>query len=131
VKFNTLQFAAVITAAKAAAANSPRWLRAIERATAALMNGELIVTVIADNRSLVMSANGPYWVVNGHCQCAAAKAGHRECYHRAAARLVEMYEDAPAVETKSTPAAPVITRSIERDYNGSQVAAVRCNGWMV
>jgi hypothetical protein len=99
MNFDITKFAAIVAAAKTAAANSPRRIRAIEKAAAALLNGELIITTLSAGHALVTSANGSYWV-NGACQCAAAKAGHRECYHRAAARLVEMCEEAPAVDTK-------------------------------
>ena len=96
--FNTLQFAAVIETAKAKASNSPRWLRAIDRAAQALQSGELIVTLLADV-ALVTSNNGSYHV-NGHCECEASRRGHAECYHRAAVRLVELYEAAEPVATK-------------------------------
>lgn len=127
---NQAKIAAIVAAAKTAAANSPRWIRAIERAAAALANGELIVT-LCGSKSLVTSANGSYWV-NGACQCKAAKAGHAECYHRAAARLVEMYEaEIYAPKPEPPKRQPTITRSIERDYNGVKVVAVRCNGWLI
>jgi hypothetical protein len=115
-KFNRVVMAAVKRT------NDIKWLRAIERAQAGILSGELIVTVLGDDHALVTSANGSYWV-NGACQCRAAQNGHRECYHRAAARLVEMYESAPE--------APRIVRSIEQDHNGNRVKVVRCDGWTI
>ena len=96
--FNTLQFAAIIETAKSRAAASPRWLRAIERAATALQNGELCVTLLVGG-ALGASNNGSYFV-NGHCECEASRRGHAECYHRAAVRLVELYEAAEPVATK-------------------------------
>jgi hypothetical protein len=116
-KFNNV----VMDAMKAT--NDLKWLRAIERAHAGILSGELIVTIIGDDHALVTGANGSYWV-NGSCQCRAAQVGHRECRHRAAARLWEIYESAPARE-------PRITRSIEQDYKGNRVHVVRYDGWMV
>jgi len=85
----------VVAAAKKAASAHPAWIRAIDRAAAALASGELIVTLLADG-ALVTSPRGSYHV-NGCCECEAARRGHRECYHRAAVRLVELAETAPAV----------------------------------
>lgn len=133
MNFDQARFAAVVAAAKAKAANSPRWIRAIDRAAAALTSGELIVTTLAHG-ALVTSPNGSY-LANGACGCKAAQNGHKECRHRAAARLVELYETAPEPETKPTPkrqpTQPTITRSVERDYTGARVRVTRCDGWMI
>ncbi len=104
--------AEVVIAAKAKAVE-PKWRRAIDRAAAGLLSGELIVTTLAHG-ALVTTPNGTYHV-GGHCECKAAQNGHRECYHRAGARLVELMEAAP--ERK----APRITRSIK---NGPSVGAM-------
>lgn len=128
--FNQIQFAKVVETAKTKAASSPRWIRAIDRAAAALMSGELIVTTLADG-ALVTSANGSYHA-NGSCQCKAAAAGHAECYHRAAARLVELYEETSEPETKPAPRSPRVTRSVERDVvTRRRVRVTRCDGWAI
>jgi hypothetical protein len=103
MQFNQAQFAAIVADAKAKAASSPRWVRAIDRAAQALQSGELIVTLLHDG-ALVTSANGSYFV-NGHCECEASRRGHAECYHRAAVRLVELYEAADGSEPVATKAA--------------------------
>ncbi len=128
---DSAKFAAVVTAAKAQAAKASRWLRAIDRAAAALKSGELIVTTLR-NGALVTSANGSY-LANGECQCKAFVNGHKECKHRAAARLVEMYEAAPEpTAPKPAKKAPVITRSIERDVRtGQRYTVVSCDGWAI
>ena len=81
----------IVAAAKAKAANSPRWIRAIDRAAEALASGELVVTLL-HNGALVTSPRGSYFV-NGCCECEASRRGHTECYHRAAVRLVELLEN--------------------------------------
>lgn len=118
-----------IDAAKAAALSSPGWMRAIEEAAAALIAGELIVTTLVDG-ALVTSASGTYHA-NGHCTCAAAKKGDEECYHRAAACLVDMYEVALARPTKPAPRPPRVTCSIETDRAGVKLTVTRCDGWMI
>lgn len=129
MRFDTLKLAAIVAAAKSAA-SSPSRLRAIEKAASALMNGELIVTTLIDSHALVSSTNVSYWI-NSSCQCKAAKAGHRECCHKVAARMVEIYEVAPTVKTKPVTTASTITRSIETDYTGVKCVTVRCNGWLI
>ncbi|MGH9754950.1 MAG: hypothetical protein ACREA2_19405 [Blastocatellia bacterium] len=132
---NQAKFAQVVAAAKAKAANSPAWLKAIDRAAAAILSGDMCVSLFADGTALVTTPNNSY-VVNGHCACRAAQHGHKECYHRAGKRLAELYDEAPestpAPEAAPAPKAPTITRSIERDpRNGVKVVAVRCNGWLI
>jgi hypothetical protein len=93
---NTEKFNSIVEAAKAKAANDPKWLRAIEKAAAQILSGEIIVTTLAHG-TLVTTANGTY-AANGHCNCEAARRGHTQCYHRAAARLMDIYETEAAAE---------------------------------
>ncbi len=86
---NTEKFNEVVEAAKAKTTDA-KWLRAIEKAAKAILSGELIVTTLAHG-ALVTSSNGTY-AANGVCNCAAARKGHTACYHRAAARLMDLYE---------------------------------------
>jgi hypothetical protein len=86
---NTEKFNSIVEAAKAKT-NDPKWTRAIEKAAKAILSGELIVTTLAHG-ALVTSSNGTY-SANGHCNCEAARKGHSQCYHRAAARLMDLYE---------------------------------------
>jgi len=101
MNFNQAQFATVVADAKAKATNSPRWIRAIDRAAEALASGELVVTLL-HNGALVTSPRGSYFVSN-HCECEASRRGHRECRHRAAVRITELLaaETAPAVSRAS------------------------------
>jgi hypothetical protein len=127
------KFAAVVAGAKAAAADSPRWLRAIDRAAEGILSGELIVTILYHG-ALVTGSNGSY-LANGSCECKAFQNGHKECKHRAAARLMELYEATPATKPArlaSAPREPQITRSIERDVvTGTRVKVVLCDGWAI
>src|SRR5262245_37513424 len=96
---NTEKFNQVVSDAKAKTSD-PRWLRAIERAAAAIISGEMIVTTLTDG-ALVTTANGTY-AANGHCNCEAARKGHTQCKHRAAARLMDIYERETAAEAVFT-----------------------------
>jgi hypothetical protein len=86
---NTEKFNSIVEAAKAKTSD-PKWLRAIEKAAKAILSGEMIVTTLAHG-ALITTANGTY-AANGHCNCEAARRGHTQCYHRAAARLMDIYE---------------------------------------
>jgi hypothetical protein len=86
---NETKFNEVVASAKAKT-NDPKWTRAIEKAAKAILSGEIIVTTLAHG-ALVTTANGTY-AANGHCSCEAARRGHAACYHRAAARLMDLYE---------------------------------------
>ena len=120
-----------IATAKQKAAGNARWIRAIERADNALQSGELCVTLLAHD-ALVTSPRGSYRV-NGHCECEAARRGHRECYHRAAVRLTEM------LETETATSRPIgldvkaarITRSVESNHTGVKYNVVRVDGWAI
>jgi len=90
---NTEKFNSIVEAAKAKAAGDAKWIRAIERAAQGILSGELIVTTLAHG-ALVTTPRGTY-AANGHCNCEAARRGHTQCYHRAAARLMDIYETAP------------------------------------
>jgi hypothetical protein len=123
---NQIKFEKVVEAAKAKAAGHPEWLRAIEKASAGILDGSLIVTLFADDTALVTSTNGSYRV-NGQCSCAART---KHCYHRAAKRLMTIYESEP--EIIPAPVAPEITCSVERDViTRRRVKVTRCNGWMI
>jgi hypothetical protein len=87
---NKAKFERVVEEAKANEANDPKWLRAVKKAAKAILCGEMIVTPLGHG-ALVTTANGTY-AANGHCNCEATRRGHTQCYHRAAARLMDLYE---------------------------------------
>ena len=82
-----------IETAKAKAAGNAKWTRAIERAAAGLQSGDICVTLFSNGYALVTTPTGQH-MVNGVCDCTAAKHGHKECVHRVAKRIAEMM-DAP------------------------------------
>lgn len=88
MQFNQVQFARVVEAAKIRAANSPRWLAAIDKAVAGL-NSSWIVTELADG-IMVTTGSSRTYRVNGRCQCKAFQL-NKPCKHRALARLIELY----------------------------------------
>src|SRR5262245_23434158 len=94
-----------IETAKSKAAGNAKWMKAIERAAAGLQSGDICVSLLANGYALVTTPTGQH-MVNGRCDCDAAKFGHTQCVHRAAKRLVEMAEMATSVsidtEVKAT-----------------------------
>jgi hypothetical protein len=65
---NKAKFERVVEEAKAKAANDPKWLRAIEKASTGLLDGSICVTLFADGYALVTTATGQHRV-NGRCAC--------------------------------------------------------------
>src|SRR5262245_12524489 len=109
MQINQAKFNAIVEAAKTKAADSPAWLRAIEKAAAGILDGSLIVTTLAHG-ALVTGKNGSHHA-NGRCDCEASRRGHSQCYHRAAARLMHNYETAAAV----SPAEVLATKAATSD----------------
>jgi hypothetical protein len=92
LNLNSSTLAAVVEKAAFDAAAHPRWLTAIGRAILELDSnpwierGELHGLVIG-------SPSGNVYSANGVCQCDAYKHG-KPCWHRAAARLVRLHDEA-------------------------------------
>src|SRR5262249_59975664 len=97
--FNSQILNQVITEAKTKAAGNKRWIAAIDKAAAGLI-GAWIVTELF-NCIAVTTESGETYFANGSCHC-KAYALRTPCNHRAAARLVEMYNEADA-EAASPP----------------------------
>lgn len=78
-----------VDTARQAAADSPRWLRAIDSAYDFILQQDVLSYDAAAHALRVESASEPGKVYesNGDCQCRAAELGN-PCWHRAAARLV-------------------------------------------
>ena len=92
LNLNPTTLAAVVDKARTDAAEHPRWLAAIDRAVVELLQnpwierGELHGVIIA-------SPSGNLYSANGTCQCRAHAYGN-PCWHRAAARLVRLHDEA-------------------------------------
>src|SRR5262249_7490120 len=89
MKFNEVKLTRVANAAKAKTTNK-RWLAAIDKAAAGLL-GNWIVTQLAHSVAITTETGQPYFA-NGSCQCKAYALG-TPCKHRAAARLIEIYNE--------------------------------------
>jgi hypothetical protein len=127
MQINKAKFERVVEEAKAKAANDPKWLRAIEKAAAGILDGSIIVTVLAHG-ALVTGKNGSHHA-NGFCDCAAAKKGHTQCYHRAAARLMHNYETAPeAVVGADTVSVPTFADDVAASPRANLIAEIK-NIW--
>ena len=97
LNLNSSTLAAVVDKALADAAEHPRWVAAINRAVTELVSnpwverGELHGLVIA-------SPSGKVYSANGTCQCEAHSFGNA-CWHRAAARLVRLHDEAEQAQS--------------------------------
>lgn len=114
-----------IEIAKQKATGNAAWTRSVEKAAAALVAGELIVTTLMDG-GIVTSPRGTYRIKNGVCSCPATVA---HCYHRSALRVVEMMEAAPV----AAPAPRVPSRIVRSAnwYGERRGNAMSIEGWLV
>jgi hypothetical protein len=89
VEINEDKLQMVVDNARVAAENSPRWLRAIERAQVELTSNPYIA-VTEKGLLILSSTSSNIYTSNGSCECKAFEFG-KPCWHRAAARLVQRY----------------------------------------
>ncbi len=68
-----------------------RWQTAIAKAKAEIESNPYIH--FDGHALLILSASGEIYSANGTCQCKAFRNG-QPCYHRAAARLIQRYNEA-------------------------------------
>jgi hypothetical protein len=123
---NTRIWQETIEAAKAAASNSPAWLRAIERAVIEIEKARYWA-FDGDTLTIISTTSSKMYHINDAHTC-EAKGGI--CKHRAARRLMMRYTERLNAST------PVIARSrierrIERGHNGVKIEAVYCDGWAI
>lgn len=83
----------VIAKALLDAAAHPRWVVAIGRAAVELDSNPFIER--GDHGLIIGSPSGNAYASNGICQCTAFTYG-QPCWHRAAARLVRLHDEAQA-----------------------------------
>ena len=89
----------VVNTARAASMGDRPWLNAIDRAAAELTENPYIER--QDGHLLIGSPSGQVYSANGACQCRAFQNG-RPCWHRAAGRLVQRYDEATAAQVRAT-----------------------------
>jgi hypothetical protein len=126
MRFSQAQFAALVAAAKAKAANSPRRIRAIERSAEAPASGELVVTLL-NNGALVTSPRASYFV-SDRCEREASRRGRRECRRRAAVRITELLE--AETERPAVPARADIIADIKAAWSRRFRFAYRRRKWL-
>ncbi len=80
----------IIAKALKDAAAHPRWIVAIGRAALELDGNPWIER--GDHGLIIGSPSGTCYAANGICQCTAFHYG-QACWHRAAARLVRLYDE--------------------------------------
>jgi hypothetical protein len=79
--------------ARSDAAQHPRWIAAIGRALIELDSNPWIDRNPDGHGLLISSPSGKVYTANGVCQCKAFEHG-QACWHRAAARLVRLHDEA-------------------------------------
>lgn len=90
MKLDQSKLAAVAETAKSKT-NDRRWVTAIDRAVEGLTGGKWVVTELTYSVAITTESGQTYFA-NGVCQCRAYRNG-QPCKHRAAARLVEIYNE--------------------------------------
>jgi hypothetical protein len=101
----------VVNSARLSAADHPRWLTAIDRAVVELAENPWIAR--GDDSSLIIaSPSGKCYTSNGVCQCLAFDHG-QPCWHRAAARLVRLHDEAQARQQRNAAYAQACTEMDE------------------
>lgn len=83
----------VVSKALADAVAHPRWVNAINRAVVELDSNPWIERNAEGHGLIIGSPSGTVYSANGVCQCEAFAHG-RACWHRAAARLVRLHDEA-------------------------------------
>jgi len=75
----TANLNAAIETARRKVAGHAAWNRSVEKAALALLSGEIIVTVLANNGGVVTGANGTRHISHGFCSCPGALNGSNHC----------------------------------------------------
>jgi len=100
LNLNVTVLGQVVDQALIDAAAHPRWVVAIGRAVLELNTNPWIER--GDLHGLIIgSPSGKCYTSNGECQCTAFEFG-QPCWHRAAARLVRLHDEAIDVDRENT-----------------------------
>jgi hypothetical protein len=117
MQINPLKLAHAVETAKSKTTDR-YWLAAIDRASACLRSG-WIYTEHTDH--ILITTDGGTYTVNGVCNCKAAQNGDSKCKHRAAKRLIEMMETAPAAVSPRAAIIERIKTAFAQRYSGSNL----------
>jgi hypothetical protein len=82
----------IVQSALTKSANSERWQKAIIRAASEIENNPYIHW--NGHALIILSSSGELYESNGTCQCKAFVEYKQPCWHRAAARLFQLYYEA-------------------------------------
>lgn len=115
MKINRAKFERVVKEAKAKAAGNKRWIAAIEKAADAILNDKWIITELF-HCVVITTESGKTYRANGHCQCEAFFRD-QPCKHRAAARLLDLYEATDDVASSREEIIADINARWPRDIN--------------
>jgi hypothetical protein len=91
LNLNQEKFSQVVKTALTNTTNSKRWRNAIVRAAVEIEVNPYMELI--DGALLILSPSNEIYEANGACSCKAFASG-KPCWHRAAARLVERYNEA-------------------------------------
>lgn len=105
----------VVCKALADAADHPRWINAINRAFQEIDSNPWIERG-EHGGLLIGSPSGHVYAANGVCQCEAYAHG-RACWHRAAARLVRLHDEAQQHRTMAAAARAKAQREMAELFN--------------
>jgi SWIM zinc finger len=99
LNLNVTVLSQIVDQAMQDAADHPRWIAAINRAVVELLSNPYMHREDHGGLLIASSSSDRIYSANGSCQCQAFQHG-QPCWHRAAARLVRLHDEALAkVET--------------------------------
>jgi hypothetical protein len=107
LNLNALILEQIASTAIAQAADYPRWVTAIQRALVELDTNPYLERQAG--HLLIGSSSGQTYAANGVCSCTAFSFG-QACWHRAAARLVRLHDEAIERATNQAPAPDLSTQ---------------------
>jgi hypothetical protein len=111
MEINKAKFERVVEEAKAKAAGNKRWIAAIEKAPDAIINNKWVIIELR-HCLVITTESGKTYRSNGVCQCEAFFRD-QPCKHRAAARLLDLYNEAEAAD-EAAPSRSEIIADIEK-----------------
>ena len=99
MQFDKNKLETVATLAKSKTTDR-RWHLAVDRALAGMLSGWMITELVGYVLITTGEEDGKTHRVNGRCDCEASQHGNSVCKHRAAKRLLELYQS-PQVEREN------------------------------